>query len=84
MALSLFRTLHKEEIAAVDFWATRRNPKAWDILNDAIFYYNEIVSEAGPHGEFCEYTAEKLKKVAADVNETIDYYIERISDWASD
>ena len=84
MHIQTFRALRKEEIAAIDFWCARRRPDAWDNINGLIAEYDENAIEAGPNGSFCEITTAYLQRVEDKINETIDYYIERIKDWASD
>jgi hypothetical protein len=84
MHIKPFRTLHREEIWAINWWTDHVLPDTREYIDGLIEYYNENAIEAGPNGSFCEITTAHLQRVEDVINDKIEFYIERIKDWASD
>jgi len=47
-------------------------------------HYSETVCDAGPSYKYCEATLDTLRKITEERDELIEYWDERIKDWATD
>lgn len=53
-------------------------------IRDLTDYFDEVVAEAGPGGNHCEFTQEKLDTIDKAIMEVIQSAVDRYDDWKTD
>jgi hypothetical protein len=79
-----FIKLNSYENRVIQFWKDNVNAASVAHLDVLIDSYNEHAVEAGPNGQFCEYTREMLAPLKAEIDDRLETILERYADWASD
>lgn len=79
-----FIKLTSYEHRVMQFWKDNVNAASVATLEALIESYDEHVAEAGPLGQFCEYTCEMLAPLKAEIEERLETILERYADWAND
>lgn len=72
------------EMKIVNWMAEHRHPGYATSLRALTDEFDEIVAEAGPGGNHCEFTQERLDKIDTEIKETCQRAVDRYEDWASD
>ena len=79
-----FIKLTSYEHRVMQFWKDNVNAASVAALEALIESHDEYAAEAGPHGQFCEYTREMLAPIKAEIEDRLETILERYADWASD
>lgn len=84
MANSRPREFCAEEKAAIKFFDDHRGGTASASVRELEDLYNETVCDAGRYWMHCEFTCARLESIQNDLDDMVEYWVERIRDWASD
>lgn len=82
--LTQITPLTKEQRNIVDRADAHWGERVYSDIDRFSVHYFEIVCDAGPSYKHCEATLQTLRAITKERDELIEYWDDRITDWATD